>query len=239
MDTGLHKGLILRLAKYLRVLRQLKSLGFVKVFSNNLGDAIGVTPAVVRKDFSQISIPGNKRGGYNIDVLIEEITTVLGGRATFPVVIVGCGRLGSALLNYREFDKEGIRVAAGFDKDAGKIDRDGRPPVLPIEDLPEFVRTHEIEVGIIAVPDESASEVFDLMIGAGVRGFLNFTTVQLKCGGRCDPENCVNRCVVENVNFGLQIENLFYLITFQKPENRVLSLEELKEKHQRRRYGTA
>lgn len=238
METGLHKGIILRLAKYLRVLRQLKSLGFVKVFSNNLGDAIGVTPAVVRKDFSQISIPGNKRGGYNIDVLIEEINGVLGRRASFPVIIAGCGRLGSALLHYREFEKEGIHVVAGFDNNPAMVDRSGTPPVLPFEELAEFVRTQEIEVGVLAVPDEAASEVFETMLDAGVRGFLNFTTVQLKCAGRCEREDCPHQCTIENVNFGLQIENLFYMITFQKPENRVLSLEELKEKHQRR-FGTA
>jgi redox-sensing transcriptional repressor len=237
MDTGLHKGIILRLAKYLRVLRQLKSLGFVKVFSNNLGDAIGVTPAVVRKDFSQISIPGNKRGGYNIDVLIDEINVVLGRRATFPVVVVGCGRLGSAILNYREFEREGIHVVAGFDSDAAKLAPEATPPVLPVSELPQFIRQHEIEVGVIAVPDEAASEVFEQMIDAGVRGFLNFTTVQLKCAGRCEREDCPHQCTVDNVNFGLQIENLFYMITFRKPENRVLSLEELKEKHQH--SGTA
>jgi redox-sensing transcriptional repressor len=237
MDTGLHKGIIFRLAKYLRVLRQLKSLGFVKVFSNNLGDAIGVTPAVVRKDFSQISIPGNKRGGYNIDVLIEEINVVLGKRASFPVVIAGCGRLGSALLNYREFEKEGIHIVAGFDSDPTKLDPQGRPPILSVDELSGFVRQNEIEVGIIAVPNEAASEIFEMMIDAGVRGFLNFTTVQLKCAGRCEHENCPHQCTVDNVNFGLQIENLFYMLTFQKPENRVLSLEELKEKHQH--SGTA
>jgi redox-sensing transcriptional repressor len=234
METGLHKGIILRLAKYLRVLRQLKSLGFVKVFSNNLGDAIGVTPAVVRKDFSQISIPGNKRGGYNIDVLIDEINVVLGRRSDFPIVVVGCGRLGSALLNFREFEKESIHVRAGFDSDPSKVDRETSPPVLPAEELADYIREHEVEVGVIAVPDEAASEVFETMIDAGVRGFLNFTTVQLKCSGRCEGENCPHQCTVENVNFSLQIEHLFYMLTFQNPENRVLSLDELKEKHHKR-----
>ncbi|MFO8063924.1 MAG: redox-sensing transcriptional repressor Rex [Spirochaetota bacterium] len=233
MDSSLHKGIVLRLAKYLRVLRQLKSLGFVKVFSNNLGDAIGVTPAVVRKDFSQINIPGNKRGGYNIDTLITEINVVLGSRKSFPVVIVGCGRLGSALLNYREFEKEGIQIVAGFDTDPAKHDLEGNPPVLPVSELADYVRRHNIEVGVIAVPNEAASTVFETMIDAGVRGFLNFTTVQLKCAGRCEGENCPSQCSIDNVNFGLQIENLFYTITLQEPENRILSLEELKEKHQR------
>lgn len=233
MDTSLNKGIVLRLAQYLRVLRQLKSLGFIKVFSNNLGDAIGVTPAVVRKDFSQINIPGNKRGGYNIDTLISEINVVLGSRKSFPVVIAGCGRLGSALLNYREFEKEGIHVVAGFDPDPSKHHLDGTPPILPDEEMSDYVRRHEIEVAVIAVPNEAASEVFETLINAGVRGFLNFTTVQLKCSGRCDSENCSRQCTIENVNFGLQIENLFYKITLQAPENRVLSLEQLKEKHQR------
>jgi redox-sensing transcriptional repressor len=237
MDAGLNKGIIMRLAKYLRVLRQLKSLGFVKVFSNNLGDAIGVTPAVVRKDFSQINIPGNKRGGYNIDVLIDELHVVLGRRTSFPVVVVGCGRLGSALLNYRDFEKEGIHVVAGFDNDPPKVDRSSRVPVLPVEELGDYVSEHGIEVGVISVPDEAAAEVFEMMIAAGVRGFLNFTTVQLKCAGRCEKGNCPQQCTVENVNFGLQIENLFYMITFQKPENRALSLEQLKEKHHNTNAG--
>ena len=71
MDERIHRPMVLRLARYLRVLQKLKGLGFVKVFSNNLGDAIGATPAVVRKDFSVIGITGNKRGGYVIDSLIE------------------------------------------------------------------------------------------------------------------------------------------------------------------------
>ena len=163
---------------------------------------------------------------------------MLGPRTGFPVVIVGCGRLGSALLHYREFEKEGIQVVAGFDANPARVDRAATPPVLPFEELADFVQSNEIEVGVIAVPDDAASDVFETMLGAGVRGFLNFTTVQLKCAGRCEQENCPRQCTIENVNFGLQIENLFYMITFQKPENRVLSLEELKEKHQRR-FGTA
>ena len=78
MDERIHRPMVLRLARYLRVLQKLKGLGFVKVFSNNLGDAIGATPAVVRKDFSVIDIAGNKRGGYVIDSLIVRLIDVLG-----------------------------------------------------------------------------------------------------------------------------------------------------------------
>jgi redox-sensing transcriptional repressor len=63
----MNKELILRLSKYKRLLHKLKALGFERVFSNNLGDAIGVAPALVRKDFSMLRLPGNRRGGYQID----------------------------------------------------------------------------------------------------------------------------------------------------------------------------
>jgi len=232
MDLVLNQGIILRLARYLRVLEQLKSLGFVKIFSNNLGDAIGVTPAVVRKDFSTLSIPGNKRGGYNVDVLISEISSVLGKREMQRVIVVGYGRIGGALTAYREFPKEGIQIAAAFDTDPEKIDREADIPVLPLSELKPFVREHGIEVGILAVPNNQATAVFDTMLSAGIRGFLNFAAVELKCAGKCDTDNCPIQCTVHNVNIGLEIENLFYLVRMRKPSNRELTVDELKEQHQ-------
>ena len=230
---SLNKALILRLARYLRVLQQLKSLGFVKVFSNNLGDAIGVTPAVVRKDLSTIQIPGNKRGGYHIDTLISELSRVLGKQDRHDVIVVGCGRIGSALLDYEAFEKEGIRVVAGFDVDRNKIDRDRTVPILPLAELESFVHEHGIEVAILAVPDEAATEVFDRMIRTGVRGYLNFTSVELKCAGKCDTDECPMQCTVQHVNIGLEIENLFYLVNMRRPDKRSLTVEELKEQHDR------
>ncbi len=211
METKINRGIVLRLAKYLRVLHKLKGLGFVKVFSNNLGDAIGVTPAVVRKDFSTINIPGNKRGGYNIDTIVEEIERVLGKEDRQQVVVVGCGKIGQALMKYSEFDREGIEVVAGFDIDPAVIKPGGETPILPMEEFNEFVTRRNINVAILAVPDTSSTEVFEMVTGAGISGVLNFTSVELKCT-RCDFENCPVRCVVQNVNIGLEIENLFYLV---------------------------
>jgi redox-sensing transcriptional repressor len=216
MDQQPNKAVILRLAKYLRVLKKLKTLGFVKVFSNNLGDAVGVTPAVVRKDFSLINIPGNKRGGYNIDVLIEDLGTVLGKERSQEVVLVGCGKIGSALIEYKEFQKEGIKIIAAFDNDPEKVDPNKEPtPVYDISEIESFVREHEVRVGVISVPDAAAAAVFDQMVDAGIRGFLNFTSVDLKCTGKCDSEDCPIECTVHNVNIGLEIENLFYLVNMR------------------------
>lgn len=216
MDERIHRPMVLRLARYLRVLQKLKGLGFVKVFSNNLGDAIGATPAVVRKDFSVIGIAGNKRGGYSIDSLIDRLIDVLGKHEVERVIVVGCGRIGSALVNYREFAREGIRVVAGFDSNEERFDPNGQIPVLPLGELPGFVAEHGIEVGVLAVPDQVATSVFELMVDAGIRGVLNFTSVELKCGAACEEHGCAEECTVHNVNIGLEIENLFYLIRLKR-----------------------
>jgi len=208
--------MVLRLARYLRVLEKLKGLGFVKVFSNNLGDAIGATPAVVRKDFSVIGITGNKRGGYAIDSLIERLIDVLGKNETERVVVVGNGRIGGALINYREFVREGIRVVAGFDTNESVVDRAAPIPVLPMNEFPAFVKEHDVEVAVLAVPDNVATSVFELMVDAGIRGVLNFTSVELKCSSACEEHGCSEECTVHNVNIGLEIENLFYLIRLKR-----------------------
>lgn len=204
MVKNLNKSTILRLARYLRVLQKLKSLGFVKVFSNNLGDAIGVTPAVVRKDFSIINIPGNKRGGYNIDTLIELLSNVLGKNQPHEIIIVGCGRIGSALMEYKEFAKEGIHIAAGFDIDPGKVESKAGIPILDVKEMPAFIKEHKITVGVIAVPDTAAAQVMEQMVNAGIQGILNFAPVELKCNHK--------GCLIHNVNLSLEIENLFYLV---------------------------
>lgn len=212
MIDNISENTVLRLARYLRVLNKLRSLGFEKVFSNNLGDAIGVTPAVVRKDFSLIQIHGNKRGGYSIDHLIDELSRILGKQTDQKVVVVGCGRIGTALMNYTEFAKEGIKVVAGFDSDPERLEPDASMPVLHTDALPDFVVENGIRIGILSVPDSAAASMFYTMMEAGVRGFLNFTTVELKCAGKCPDDRCEEECVVHNVNISLEIENLFYLV---------------------------
>ena len=216
MANELNKNLVTRLVKYQRVLRKFKTLGLVNVFSNNLADAIGVSSTVVRKDFSLINIPGNKRGGYNIDTLAEDIGRVIGVRSDKAVILVGCGRIGQALMDYHEFTKEGIRILAGFDSNPERQNPDAGIPILPMNRLAEFVATNRVEVGIITVPEGSATQVFNDMIAAGITGFLNFTAAELKCHGRCLRPDCPHPCIVSSVNIGLEIENLFYLVGTQQ-----------------------
>ncbi len=215
MKDELNKSLITRLVKYQRVLRKLKSMGFVQVFSNNLADAIGVSPATVRKDFSLINVPGNKRGGYQIDTLTTDLGKVLGVTKDKDVILVGCGRIGHALMNYSEFAKEGIRIVAGFDANVLLHNDQASVPIYPMSEIRNYIVKHRIEVGVIAVPENSATQVFDEMIKAGIKGILNFTSVELKCHGRCERSSCPNRCSISNVNIGLELENIFHLVTME------------------------
>ena len=207
----MNKELVLRLAKYRRLLYKLKNLGLERVFSNNLGDAIGVTPALVRKDFSMINLTGNKRGGYNIDSVIQSLDEILGQSQPKEVVLVGCGRIGTALLEYKEFARDGINIVAGFDVDPSRVKTVSETPIYHIDQLEEIVRKNNVTVGIIAVPDSAATQVLDMMVDAGISGILNFAPVELKCSKKCERDNCPVRCNIQNVNIALEIENLFFL----------------------------
>ncbi len=199
--TTAKREMVNRLSNYRKVLLKLKALGFQKIFSDNLADALGVTAAQVRKDFSQFGLSGNKKGGYQTCELIEGLDRILGKNREQKIIIVGCGKLGTALMGHNRFVREGIRVAAGFDTDPAIIDPQARVPILDLSELPEFVAREKIMIAIMTVPESAASHVLEILLAADIRGILNFTPGQLKGG---------ERCVIHNVNLSLEIENLFY-----------------------------
>jgi len=204
MMTNKHS--ILRLSKYKNSLNKLRSLGFKKVFSDNLADAAGVTPAQVRKDFSQFGISGNKRGGYSVEELIENLNRVLGKDRVQNLIIIGTGNIGSALIKYKGFEKEGIKVVGAFDIDAAKINAEAPVPILHIDDMPGFIKKNDVKIAIISVPDIFAQSVFDMAVDAGVKGFLNFAPVRLR-----GPEDVV----LNNVDFYAELEKIIYFVSAQ------------------------
>lgn len=204
-----NKNCILRLSKYKSALYRLKALGFVKVFSDNLADAVGVTPVQVRKDFSLFGISGNKRGGYQIDALIEKINNILGKDKVHQAIVVGSGHIGTALMKYKGFEKEGIRIISAFDIDPVKFSRDAEIPILPLDELKDFVRSNGVQIGIITVPDLAAQQAADILVAAGIKGILNFAPLRLRV-----PEGIV----VNNVNLATELENVVYYVTVSEKE---------------------
>jgi redox-sensing transcriptional repressor len=203
MRGTLNKELVIRLLKYRRILTQLKSLGFEKVFSNNLGDAIGVAPALVRKDFSLLVLGGNKRGGYNIDYLSEQLGLILGKTNEQKIIILGMGKIGTAIAQYKGFLQGDFEVAAGFDVRPVGLPESLSLKVYPIEELAAFCNANSIQVAILAVPEEVATESHKLLKDSGIRGILNFTPVELKT---------TPNCIIHNINIGVEIENLFFQV---------------------------
>jgi redox-sensing transcriptional repressor len=196
---------IRRLSRYKTVVKKLKSLGFVKVFSDNLGDSLGISSSLVRKDFATFGITGNKRGGYQVDELLEKLYQILGKNKPQKIIIVGCGKIGTALIDYNNFKQDGIKVIAGFDVAHEVINPEASVPIYDINDLPEFIKAEGIQVGILAVPESAAPSILDMMIAAGIRGVLNFAPIQLK-----GPDHCV----IHNINIRMEIEHMFCLLHF-------------------------
>ncbi|MFP4473463.1 MAG: redox-sensing transcriptional repressor Rex [Candidatus Omnitrophota bacterium] len=192
-----------RLHRYRNALYRLKHMGFVKVFSDNLADAVGVTSAQVRKDFSMFGLSGNKRGGYQVDDLIVNLDKLLGKDKVQDVVVVGAGNIGTALLNYKGFEHNGIRIVAAFDRHAEEIINVSDVPIMPMDALAGFVDENSIEVGIIAVPDYAAQDVLDDLKAAGIKGVLNFAPIRLQA-----PENFI----VNNIHVGLELEKVIYFV---------------------------
>ena len=208
-DLIVQKEMIQRLVRYKNILLKFKSMGLSRVFSDNLGDAAGVSSSLVRKDFSLAHLAvGNKRGGYPIDVLLQRLDAILGTNILQRIIIVGCGKIGTALLNYKGFSNENVEVVAGFDNNPSRINPAATPiPILPVSQLAAFVKEQDIQVAVLAVPENAAAGILDQLAAAGVQGVLNFSPVQLKAG---------TSLFVQNINIAFEIENLFYYVRFNQ-----------------------
>ncbi|MGE5431557.1 MAG: redox-sensing transcriptional repressor Rex [Syntrophomonadaceae bacterium] len=207
-----NKHSIIRLLKYKSSLLRFRILGFKRVFSDNLADAADVTAAQVRKDFSLFGIPGNRRGGYQIDELLSRLNSLLGKDVVQKVIIVGAGHIGSALMRYKGFDKEGIQITAGFDIDPEKIQKEGIIPIYPFEELKEYVKNNNIKIGIISVTEMFAQHVLDNMVEAGIKGVLNFAPIKLKA-----PDDVF----ISNVDLLGELEKVIYFV--KSAESRITS----------------
>ena len=85
------------------------------------------------------------------------------------------GHIGTALSNYEGFRRSGIVIKAGFDINTNTNAKDFPIPIFPIENLSSYVKQHNVKIGILAVPYESAQSVTDLLIDSGIEGIMNFT----------------------------------------------------------------
>jgi redox-sensing transcriptional repressor len=194
---------VYRLLNYKNLLNRLRSIGFVKVFSDNLADTLDISPSLVRKDFREFGIRGAQKGGYTIEAVLIKINEVLGINKKHRIIIVGAGRIGQALMHFPRFQKEGIVVSAGFDTDPEKIDEAMEIPIFHIKEMPEIIKKHNVKLAVLAVPENAAMGCLDMMEASGIKGILNFTSMNLKS----------EKVAINNINIGNEIENLIFTIS--------------------------
>ncbi len=189
---------IYRLSIYLRCLKQLRRR---HVSSKALAAAAGVKSSQLRKDLTYFGHVGTRGLGYDVAKLAEMISDLLGTNTLQPVILVGVGNLGSALLSYRGFAEAGFEVVAAFDVVSAKRLRSIRQKVYPMEDLLAYVKKYDIRIAIITVPPSSAQKVVDHLVRAGITGILNFVPLVVQA-----PKEVT----VHNVNLAIELENVSY-----------------------------
>lgn len=194
---------VYRLSVYFRCLNRLRNNGIVTVSSEALARAAGVKPTQLRKDLAHFGQFGTRGLGYEVTQLSRMISDVLGNHSLQPVILVGVGKLGSALLSYGGFAQEGFEIVAAFDQDPARQRARTPVPVMPMERLPDFVRERGVRMAILCVPAAVAQEVANHLFAAGIGGLLNFAPIVLHA-----PEDAI----VNHVNLAIELENLSYFI---------------------------
>jgi redox-sensing transcriptional repressor len=195
---------VYRLSVYLRCLARLKDNNIQTVSSVTLANVAGVKPTQLRKDLTYFGQFGTRGLGYDVKALSQMISDELGTNSLQPVILVGVGNLGLALLSYRGFEKEGFEIIAAFDTEPKRRrDKELSQPLYPMEAMGDFIQKHLVKMAILAVPAEAAQEVANQLVGAGIVGILNFSATMLHV-----PEEVM----VNNVNLAIELENLSYFI---------------------------
>ncbi len=195
---------VYRLSLYNRCLEHMAEKNGATVSSEALAKIAGVKPTQLRKDLAYCGPIGKRGLGYDITALRQRLTETLGTTRLQPVVLVGAGNLGSALLQYEEgFAKEGFEITAAFDLHPKKRASSKGVPILPMAQLAKFIAQRSIKMAILCVPGFTAQEVCNLLVASGIQAILNFSPILLQI----PPGVAVN-----NVNLAMELENLSYFI---------------------------
>ncbi|MBB6479061.1 redox-sensing transcriptional repressor Rex [Spirochaeta isovalerica] len=172
---------IRRLPSYLYLVRKAKEEGIEIISGTVIANELDLEPIQVRKDLASTGIIGKPRVGYKVTDLIDAIEKFLNWDKKHNAILVGAGNLGSALLGYKEFTKNGLNFLAAFDVDEKKIGTSiNGTKVHNISELEAFVRNEDVQIAVLTVRSGIAQDVADLISEAGIQTIWNFTKVKLK-----------------------------------------------------------
>ena len=193
-----------RLSLYLRLLTELEKEGEARLSSEELARRCGTTAAQVRKDLSFFGTFGKRGLGYSVPELVSALRTILGLERRWRVALVGAGRIGTALLGYQDFRRQGFHIEAVFDADEDKVGTWVAGLCVRSEgEMGSALREEGIDIVILAVPAEVAQSVVDRVVAAGVRAILNFAPTKIDVPAHV---------ALKNVNMALELEGLSYAL---------------------------
>lgn len=199
-DSTIH-----RLSVYYRALLSLEKEGYETISSKELAKREKLTPAQVRKDLSFFGSFGTRGLGYPVKQLMQQIAEILGINRIWNVALIGVGNVGSALVSYKEFAKQGFIIKQVFDNDQRKIGSNHKGIIVSDSaDMKRLLKEHEISIVILTVPASAAQLVCDDVIEAGVKAILNFAPVNLRV-----PDDIFLR----NENMAIELEHLSFSLT--------------------------
>ncbi|HEY5441748.1 MAG TPA: redox-sensing transcriptional repressor Rex, partial [Gemmatimonadaceae bacterium] len=193
------------LSIYLRFLEEFEGRGLATVSSEELARRGGTTSAQVRKDLSLFGSFGKRGLGYSVPELATVLRDILGLGKEWRVVIIGAGKIGAALAQYRGFRQRGFVVVAAYDTNPDKIGRTLEG--IEIRDMTHFeadVEKKRPEIAVLSIPTDDAQQVLDRVSRAGIKAVLNFAPVQLHASGDM---------TVKTVNMAMELEGLTFALT--------------------------
>ena len=209
-QTKVSLPVIRRLPKYYRYLNTLAAEGRDKISSSELARMMGTTASQVRQDFNCFGGFGQQGIGYKVDVLLAEISKLLfGGGELLPTILIGAGRLGTAVSSFISRNTNGCRLLAVFDINPALIGQEmAGVPIHALGELEEFCAVHKPVIAVLCVPRQSAIDVSDELVRLGIRGFWNFSHYDLSVK--------YPQVTVENVHLGDSLMSLGYRLREQE-----------------------
>lgn len=205
------RAVIKRLSLYSRILQSFEFQGIEKISSAELARRLGLNSAQVRKDlacFGQFGVPGF---GYHVNDLRRQVRSILKTDREMRVILVGVGNLGSALMSYRGFLKQGFTMLFGFDvnpRAAGDRAR-SKVPIYDIRDLESKISGQGVDIAVLAVPTDVVQEVANRVVKCGVNAILNFVPMRIEVPARVQ---------VRYVDLSLELESLAYYVQGREKE---------------------
>lgn len=180
MKLPLPDNTVERLSHYRRVLLNYQFLDHAYIFSHNLARLSKTNAVTVRRDLMLIDVSGDVHKGYVISELIKKISEAIDSEKIEKVAFIGIGDMGRTVFEYFTLNNEKLVVVAAFKFGIVKPALADEIPVYNISDLTQVIKREQISICVVAVPREFASDISQILVNAGVRGILNFSSAPLQ-----------------------------------------------------------